>query len=215
MTMPSAGREPHRATGASLAAVVLALVCFGAVMSLHVVRADLDPLRRVMSEYANGAHGVMMTVAFYAFGLACIALSVRLRREMAPTRTFRLVLALLVIAGAGLVLSGVFEVGRALVPDTIEESVHSIGSITAFLSLIAAMLLFSFVAREFDDWRSFTLVSWPLALVAATAAALSPVVTGPSGAGIVQRVLGGSVLLWLLLVARRIRVNAFRPVVGR
>src|SRR5687768_17747273 len=112
-----------RATGASLAAIVLVLVTFAAVMALHLVRADLDPLRQVMSEYANGAHGVVMTVAFYAFGLSCIALAVRLRRDGVVHGLMRVVLVLLMMAGVGLLLSGMFEVGRRFVPDTVEEGV--------------------------------------------------------------------------------------------
>ena len=50
-----------RATGISLAAV---LACFGAMVLLHVVRTDLDPVRQVMSEYANGRFGWFMTAAF-------------------------------------------------------------------------------------------------------------------------------------------------------
>ena len=202
-----------RATGASLAALVLAVVCAGAVASLHLLRADLDPLQRVMSEYANGAHGVVMTVAFYAFGLACVALSVRLRREFVPGGAMAAVTLLLLVAGVGLLLSGVFEVGHTFVPDTIEETVHSLASIGAFVTLLLAMVVFSAVAPADERWRSFRMVSWPLTLAAAAAALLSPVVAAPSGAGFVQRVLGGSVVLWLLLVARRIRVNAFRPAV--
>ena len=47
-TQPSQGTG--RATGISLAAIVLVLACFGAMVLLHVVRTDLDPVRQVMSE---------------------------------------------------------------------------------------------------------------------------------------------------------------------
>ena len=214
MAAPATSRFPPRATGTSLAAMVLALVTFAAVMVLHVVRADLDPLSRVMSEYANGAHGIVMTIAFYAAGLSCLALAFRLRREPVVSGPMRIVLVLLLLAGGGLVVSGVFEVGRAFVPDTMEETAHSASSIGAFMCLIAAMLLFSFAAWRSAEWHSFAPVSGVLAVVAGVAGAVSPVVTAPSGAGFVQRVLGGSVLLWLLLVARRIRSNAFRSSVS-
>lgn len=53
---------------------MLALLCFFGVMLLHLFRGDVDPVRRVMSEYANGTHGLIMTVVFYAFGLSSLAL---------------------------------------------------------------------------------------------------------------------------------------------
>ena len=42
--------------------------------ALHVLRGDMDPMRRVMSEYANGSYGLLMTLAFYAFGLSALLL---------------------------------------------------------------------------------------------------------------------------------------------
>jgi hypothetical protein len=43
------------------------------------------------------------------------------------------------------------------------------------------------------------------------AAAISPLADRTPWPGAAQRVLGGSVLLWLLLTALRVRANAFRP----
>lgn len=63
-----------RPTGTSLAAILLAALCVAAVAALHLLRADLDPVGQVMSEYANGPFGVVMTIAFYALALACLAL---------------------------------------------------------------------------------------------------------------------------------------------
>jgi hypothetical protein len=54
-------RPPY---GTSLSAVVLAILCFGAVVVLHLVRTDLDPVGHVLSEYANGGYGVIMTAVF-------------------------------------------------------------------------------------------------------------------------------------------------------
>ncbi|MGH2736324.1 MAG: DUF998 domain-containing protein, partial [Actinomycetota bacterium] len=133
----------HRATGASLVAIILALLCFGAVMLLHVVRGEIDPMRRVMSEYANGSHGPVMTVVFYAFGVSSLAMAVRLRRAFRHRGVSRLVSVLLGLAGVSLVASGVFEVERPLVPDTLEEVIHSNATVAAFVLLIAAMLIFS------------------------------------------------------------------------
>jgi di/tricarboxylate transporter len=70
----------------SLAAIVLVIACFGAMVLLHIVRTDLDPVRQVMSEYANGRFGWFMTAAFYAMGLACLALAVRTERPTALGR---------------------------------------------------------------------------------------------------------------------------------
>ena len=43
------------------------------------MRSDIDPLHDVMSHYANGSDGPVMSIVFYAFGLSALALGFRLR----------------------------------------------------------------------------------------------------------------------------------------
>ena len=200
----------YRATGASLIATVLALLCFFGVMLLHLFRGDVDPVRQVMSEYANGTHGLIMTVVFYAFGLSSLALAFRLSRAIERRWAAILIPVLLGAAGISLIASGVFEVERPLVPDTLEEIVHSNASVTAFVLLITAMLLFSPASRGDDRWHKFRLTSTVLAVVAA-AAAIATLLTAQTGwSGAVQRLLALSVLLWLVLAAFHLRGKAFR-----
>jgi di/tricarboxylate transporter len=208
------GAKPsdYRPTGASLVAIVLALSCFFGVMLLHIFRGEVDPVRRVMSEYANGTHGLIMTVIFYAFGLSSLALAFRLSRAIDSRWAAILIPVLLGAAGVSLIASGVFEVERPLVPDTLEEVVHSNASVTAFVLLITSMLLFSVASRGDARWRNFRLTSTILALVAA-AAAVATLLTAQTGwSGAVQRLLALSVLLWLVLAAFHLRSKAFRRV---
>jgi hypothetical protein len=204
------GDRKYRATGASLAAILLALLCFGAVMVLHVVRGDIDPLRQVMSEYANGSHGPVMTVVFYAFGLSSLALAFRLRRAINRPGVTVLFPVLLALAGVGLIASGVFEVERPLVPDTIEEVIHSDASVVAFALLITAMLLFSLACRSDVRWWTFRWTSTTLAVAAAAAAMATPLTQQTGWSGAVQRMLALTVLLWFLLTALHVRGNGFR-----
>jgi hypothetical protein len=200
----------YKATGASLIATVLALLCFFGVMLLHLFRGDVDPVRQVMSEYANGTYGLIMTVVFYAFGLSSLAVAFRLRRAIDRRWGAILMSVLLGAAGISLIASGLFEVERPLVPDTLEEIVHSNASVTAFVLLITAMLLFSPASRGDDRWRKFRLTSTVLAVVAA-AAAVATLLTAQTGwSGAVQRLLALSVLMWLVLAAFHLRGKAFR-----
>ena len=132
--MPRTPTPGHteRATGASLVAVVLVTICFAAMVLLHVVRTDLDPVRQVMSEYANGRYGYLMTAAFYAIGLSAVVLARRLGRAVRHRPLTVVVRVLLALGGIGLVLAGIFEVERPAVPDTIEEIIHSDATLTAF-----------------------------------------------------------------------------------
>lgn len=208
--MSSVGEQ--RATGASLAVIILVSAGFAGVILLHFLRTDLDPVREVMSAYANGSFGLVMTVAFYALGLAAVLLSVRLPRATPRTAVARAVTALLAVGGVGLILAGVFEVERPLIPDTIEEIIHSNAAIGAFVLLIVAMLLFTIVCRSDPRWRGFFVIAVSLAAVATVAAAFSPIADKTPLTGIAQRTLGLTVFAWLLLVALRIRFHsAHRP----
>jgi hypothetical protein len=207
---PPAAAPVAGATGASLVAIVLAIVCFGAVMLLHIVRGEVDPLRRVMSEYANGSHGRVMTVVFYAFGLASLALAFRLRRGTERHGITRLIPWLLAAAGVSLIASGVFEVERPLVPDTIEEVIHSEASIAAFVLLITAMLLLALACRRDERWWAFRWPAAVLAVAAAVWAVATPLSAGTGWSGAVQRLLSLTVLLWFVLTALHVRRKAFR-----
>ena len=88
-------RPVHRPTGASLIAVIGVVVAFVGVMVMHAVRSDVDPLRDVMSHYANGSNGPVMSIVFYAFGATALGLAIRLRTAIdqhGVTRAFPVLL---------------------------------------------------------------------------------------------------------------------------
>ena len=204
-----AHRPWHRPTGASLVAVVGVAVAFVGVITMHAVRSDVDPLRDVMSHYANGSRGPVMSVVFYAFGAAALALGVRLRTAIDHGGVTRAFPVLLSLAGASLVLAGVFEVDRPLDPETIQEVIHSNSAVAAFVMLIVAMLLFSLACRTDERWWSVRWMSLGLAITAAVAAAGTQLLAQSSWSGAVQRVLAGAVLAWFLLTATHVRRKAF------
>jgi hypothetical protein len=199
-------RPPY---GASLGAIALATACVGGVIVLHLRRPDLDPLRHVLSEYANGPFGGVMTAVFYAVGVACAALGWRLRTALRWRGATTATPVLLLLAGAGMVLAGAFEVGLPAAPETVDETIHSLASIGAFVALVVAMVLFAVACGHDEDWRPFQRTASALAGLAVAAAALSPLADGTPWTGVAQRVLAGTVVAWLLLTARRVRSIAF------
>jgi hypothetical membrane protein len=208
---PPPSRPVHRATGASLVAVVAVGVTFVGIMTLHAVRSDVDPLHDVMSHYANGSRGPLMSVVFYAFGLSAIALGIRLRTGIDRHGITRAVPVLMVVAGVGLVAAGVFEVDRPLAPETLQETIHSNAAVVAFVLLVVAMLLFSLACRSDDRWWSLRWVSMGLALTAAGAAVATQLARASGSSGAVQRVLAGAVLSWFLVTAVHVRRRSFAP----
>jgi Protein of unknown function (DUF998) len=202
-------RPVHRATGASLVAVLGIAVTFIGIMTMHAVRSDVDPLRDVMSHYANGSRGPAMSIVFYAFGVAALALGFRLRTAIdhhGVTSAFPILLGL---AGICLIAAGVFEVDRPLTPQTVQEVIHSNSAVAAFVMLIVAMLLFSLACRGDERWWSVRWMSLGLAVTAAVSAIGTQVLVGSSVSGAVQRLLAGAVLLWFLLVTVHVRRRSF------
>jgi Protein of unknown function (DUF998) len=58
-----------------------ATVALGALAILHLVRPDLEPSSHMISEYAIGPHGYLMTLSFAAFAISSVSLFVALLRS--------------------------------------------------------------------------------------------------------------------------------------
>ena len=202
-------RPAHRPTGASLIAVIGIVVAFVGVMVMHAVRSDIDPLRDVMSHYANGSNGPVMSIVFYGFGAAALGLAIRLRTAIDQHGVTRAFPVLLGLAGVALLAAGVFEVDRPLAPQTVQEVIHSNSAVAAFVMLVVAMLLFSLACRSDERWWSVRWLSLGLAVAAALAAVGTQLAGGSDWSGAVQRVLAGAVLAWFLLTAIHVRRKAF------
>jgi hypothetical protein len=122
---------------------------------LHVVRPDLDPSWRFISEYELGPHGWLMHVAFIglATGTASVALAVV---SQARSIAGYLGIALLLISATGMILAGI------VAPDS-ESGLHDIG---AMLDLVpfAALLLAWRLSRS-EIWASTRVSLWAVALL--------------------------------------------------
>jgi len=202
-------RPVHRPTGASLIVVICAGVTLVGIAVLHVARSDIDPLHDVMSHYANGSDGPVMSIVFYAFGVSALALGFRLRTAIDRRGVTAAFPYLLGLAGLLLILAGVFEVDRPLAPQTVQEVIHSNSAVVAFVLLILAMLLFSLACWSDERWWSVRRVSLGLAVLGTCAALATQLAKGTGYSGAVQRVLAGAVLAWILLTATHVRRSSF------
>jgi hypothetical protein len=207
---PPRARRPHKPTGASLVVIIAVAAAFCGVMILHLVRSDLNPLREVMSHYANGSRGWVMSVVFYAFGVSALALGFRMRTGIDRVGVTRPIPWLLMLSGVGMIAAGVFEVDRPLAPQTVQEVIHSNSAVAAFVMLVVAMLLVSLACRSDARWWTVRWGSLGLSLAAAVSAVATQFARGSTWSGSVQRVLAGSVLAWMVLITLHLRSRAFR-----
>lgn len=190
-------------------ATVAAGIAILALLSLHVLRADLSPATHMISEYAVGDHGRVMTLCFYAFAIASLALLGALVTRVRGAVGWLGLIALLVTA-AGLAIGGHFPMD----PTTNDPArmshagqMHGVGFMLGVPGELLAVLLLTLHLRKQPGFKGGA-----LALLAA-ATWLSVVVMVPmlmkGGAfGIPNRTFMLAYGAWAIVVARGCRETA-------
>lgn len=168
----------RRRAGHALLAIGTA--CIVALHVQHAVWADVAPWQHRLSEYANGRAGVLMTVAFSCFGAALVVLAPLVRQRQ------RVSTLAVLVAGVGLLASGIFRTGVTEAGAT-SDALHGVASSVATVAMIAAVV-----------WsRRWLVASFVVALGAA-----SPITHGTVVAGLNQRLLWGTLLVWCFVATR-------------
>jgi len=208
---------PGCATAARLAAAGAAAVIV-IILALHVIKPELEPSWRFISEYAIGRHDWLMMAAFCIWAVSCAALASALRGEV-RTRPGRIGIVVLYIVSYALIAAGLFPQD----PVTIKpEEGTTAGMLHAVASLIgipgtplAAMLISASLWRNNPAWMpyravlmtaahatwiSLTLMIAYLAWAVPRAGGFNPDVS----AGWMNRLVVATYLAWLLVVACRL-----------
>jgi Protein of unknown function (DUF998) len=120
----------------SVPAARVAIAAAGAVLlslaSLHVLSPEFDPSWRVVSEYANGRYGWVLSLMFASWALSSLALAVTLWTQVNGVAG-KIALGLLIAAGIGEAMGSVFDINHPL---------HGLAGIIGIFSLpIAAMMI--------------------------------------------------------------------------
>ena len=123
-------------TTISAPATRLAIAAGGAVLlllaSLHVLSPEYDPSWHVVSEYANGRYGWVLSLMFASWAVSSFALASVVWSQM-RTSGGKIALGLLIAAGIGEAMASVFDINHPL---------HHLAGMIGVLSLpIAAMLI--------------------------------------------------------------------------
>lgn len=126
------------AIAASVAALVL-------LLSLHLLSPEFSPAWRMISEYANGQYGWVLSLMFAAYGLSSLALAFAIRSQ-ATTRRSRLGLVLLTLSGIGQASAGPFDLNQ--------EVLHALAGVLGMFGLPIAAMLISLTLAGTPRWEA-------------------------------------------------------------
>ena len=177
----------------ALTSVVAAAVFLALVGWLHVIKPEMSPSWRFVSEYAIGRHGWIMTLAFMAWAVSCATLAVALRTRVS-TRAGRIGRLILFIVSASLVVAGVFDqdpVTSRPEDATTHGLVHAIASMVGIPGIPLAALL---IGGRFSHatWLSLAAMAGYLSFAVPQAGGFGPDVL----AGWMNRLVVLSYLAW-------------------
>jgi hypothetical protein len=198
----------HIAARGAMGAAGLALIALGA---LHILRPDLDPSRQMISEYAIGRFGWLMTVCFALFAAASGSLFVALMGNT-PTLIGRIGPIFLLVAATGLAMGGAFRtdpISTAHDAMTFSGRMHGRSFMIGVPGVLFATLLLSLALRTHKTWAdlpllSLTAIIWLSLAVMAVAIVITMKHLGVDVSSIVgwtNRLFMAGYALWVIVAA--------------
>ena len=135
-------------SGAILAVLLLA--------ALHVLRPDLQPTWHVISEYANGPHGWLMTIAFAALAASCTATVLGIW-PLADGWGVKIGLGLIALAAIGLSMAALFPAD--IVQDPMPAmswtgTMHGVASMLGNPTLMIGMIVLAYALPGHAPWET-------------------------------------------------------------
>jgi len=171
MTEISSPAEPLAIASAATTLVLLA--------SLHILSPEFDPSWRMVSEYANGQFGWVLSLMFITWAISSWALAFAIWSQVRTTAG-RIGLIFLIIAGIGEAMGSMFDINHPL---------HGLAAMIGIPSLPVAAMLISTNLSHIQGWSAArkallwtTNLTWvSLVLLAATFAILIVTYTQAGG----------------------------------
>jgi Protein of unknown function (DUF998) len=127
---------------AAFLSIVAAAVALLSLASLHVLSPEFDPSWRVVSEYANGQYGRVLSLMFVAWGISSWALAFAIRAQL-KTTAGQLGLGFLVAAGLGQAMASVCDINHPL---------HLLAGMLGVFGLPIAATLISVMLGRIQAW---------------------------------------------------------------
>ena len=184
--------------------------CFGyfivALVLLHGLRPDYTPVDHMISDYAVGRLGWVMTTAFVAAAVGCLTLGMGMAIAGPRSLPGRAAVLLLWVAAVGLSVTATFPTDLETAATTTTGNIHTASFLVNVISVILCSLLFAISFYQSDDWRSYRWIGLAFA-IALLAAFIAQFLTLHRGApyGLTNRLFVAVLMAWFVATALQLR----------
>jgi hypothetical protein len=188
----------------------IATACFGyfiaALVLLHILRPDYTPVDHMISDYAVGHFGWVMTTAFVALSAGCLMLGLGMFAAGPRSIAGRCAVLLLWVATVGLLVTAIFPTDLETAASTTTGNIHTASFLVNVTSLVLCSLLFAVSFRQSESWRGYRWTGLVLA-IALLAAFIAQFLTLHRGApyGLTNRLFVAVLMVWFLMTATHLR----------
>src|SRR5574341_54496 len=186
------------------AMATMALIGIGyfviAVVTLHFLRPDYNPIRNFISDYATGPYGFVLTSALFGMSLGSLALVIGLYQILSQSRRPWIGLIFLGLWAAAIMVAGIFRGDLEGAPETPSGGIHVFAALLAYLCLVPAAIVLSSRFKKDERWRpyhSMSLIGSLVVLVTFIGFFVIVLASDMEG-GLIQRVLTAAQVAWLL-----------------
>jgi len=141
---PSAVDTTTISTPAARVAIAASVAVIVLLAGLHVLSPEFDPSWRMVSEYALGQYGWILSLMFIAWAVSSWALAFALRSQV-KTLAGKIGLGFLIAAGVGEAMASVFDINHPL---------HGLSAMIGIPSLAIAAMLVSVSLSRTEPWSA-------------------------------------------------------------
>lgn len=176
------------------------------LLLMHVLRPDYTIRTHMISDYAVGRYGWIMTTWFIAMSCGCQMLMFGLARSGLRTISFKIGAGLLCVASVGLLISAIFPTDLEEAPSTRTGDIHTISFLINIVSIILSLIFLTVCFRSHPQWRSYQKFAIVLTLFVVISFFVQ-FFTLHRGApyGLTNRVFVAVLFVWFFITSIRIR----------
>jgi len=146
ITEPIAASDPSKIVApAAWLAIIMTAATILLLASLHVLSPEFDPSWRMVSEYAFGHYGRVLSLMFLSWGISSWALAVAIWSQV-HTNAGKVGLWFLIIAGIGEAMASAFDITHPIG--------HGIAGLLGVIGFPVAALLLSVALGRNETWRA-------------------------------------------------------------